>query len=155
MVLHPGAAVARQCAIILHGPVCTGSQSFIAVSEQRAILLLRVSYWTAAVADFVIAALLWMPARMGVAETVYPMGFASVIAFSWGVLLLMADRRPVERRWILLPTMLVVLMIAITRAGFSIDGTVEFSIVMLVLPIVLIVLMGFSYYYARGFDHGS
>ena len=125
------------------------------MSEQRAILLLRVSYWTAAVADFAFAALVWMPARMGVVETVYPMGLASVIAFSWGVLLVMADRRPMERRWILFPTMLVVLLIGITRAGFSIAGAVEFSIALMLFPIVLIVLMGFSYYYASRFDHGS
>ena len=125
------------------------------MTEQRAILLLRVSYWTAAVADFAIAVLVWMPARMGVVETVYPMGLASVIAFSWGVLLVMADRRPLERRWILLPTMLVVLLIAITRAGFSLGGAVEFSIPLLLFPIVLIVLMGFSYYYASGYDQYS
>ena len=124
------------------------------MTEQRAIPLLRVSYWTAAVADFAIAVLVWMPARMGVVETVYPMGLVSVIAFSWGVLLVMADRRPLGRRWILLPTMLVVLLIAITRVGFSIGGAVEFSIALLLFPILLIVLMGFSYYYASGYDHG-
>ena len=153
-MLNPGPAVVRQCAIVPHGPVCTGLQFLIAVSERRAILLLRVSYWTAAVADFAIAALFWIPARMGVAETVYPMGLASVMAFSWGVLLVMADRRPMERRWILLPTILVVLLIAITRIGFAIGGAVEFSIALLLFPLVLIVLMGFSYYYASRYDHG-
>jgi len=51
--------------------------------------------------------------------------------------------------------MLAVLLIAITRAGFSIGGAVEFSIALLLFPIALIVLMGFSYYCASGYDHGS
>ena len=123
------------------------------MSEIRAVRLLRVSYWTAAVADFALAALVWMPARMGVVETVYPMGLASVIAFSWGLLLLIADRRPLERRWILPPTILVVALIAITRAVFSAGDAVEFSIALLLFPMFLIVLMSFSYYYASGYDH--
>jgi hypothetical protein len=64
----------------------------------KSILLLRLSYWIAAIADFIIAILLWIPERMGVLEKAYPMGLASVIAFSWGVMLLIADRSPIERK---------------------------------------------------------
>ena len=35
------------------------------------------------------------------------MGLMSAVAFSWAVLLIVADRKPVERRWVLLPTTLV------------------------------------------------
>ena len=59
---------------------------------KRQIILLRLSYWAAAIADFVIAILVWMPERMGVDEISYPMGLTSVIAFSWGVLLLIAEK---------------------------------------------------------------
>ena len=62
----------------------------------KQILLLRLSYWIAAIADFSIAIIAWMPDRIGVSESVYPMGLASAIAFFWGVLLLIADRKPVE-----------------------------------------------------------
>ena len=74
----------------------------------KPVLLLRLSYWIAAIADFVIAVLVWIPERMGVAEIAYPLGVASVSAFSWGVMLLIADRTPIERKWILIPTILVV-----------------------------------------------
>jgi hypothetical protein len=83
--------------------------------------LIRTSYWVAAIADFVIALLALMPARMGVEEFVYPMGLMSAVAFSWGVLLLVADRRPVERKWVLLPTSLVVFLLgmAVVYAGLA------------------------------------
>ena len=115
----------------------------------KPILLLRLSYWIAAIADFIIAILAWMPERMGVTETVYPMGLASAMAFSWGVLLLMADRKPLERRWILIPTILVVSLISFARAKFSLDGTVEFSIALLLFAVALILFMAYSYFYAN------
>jgi hypothetical protein len=118
----------------------------------RPILFLRLSYWIAALADFSIAILVWIPERMGVTETVYPMGLASAVAFSWGVLLLFADRKPLERRWILIPTIIVVALIAVARTKFSLDGTIEFSIVLLLFVIALIILMAYSYYYADKYD---
>ena len=108
---------------------------------KKPILLLRLSYWIAAIADFIIAILAWMPVRMGVTETVYPMGLASAMAFSWGVLLVMADRKPLERRWILIPTILVVSLISFARTKFSLDGTVEFSIALLLFAVALILFM--------------
>jgi CHASE2 domain-containing sensor protein len=114
----------------------------------KAINLLRLSYWSAAIADFVVAMLVWAPERMGVSEIVYPMGLASVIAFSWGVILVIADRKPLERRWILIPTILVVALIAAVRTIFSLDGSIPFSLLLLVFPIVLVALMIYSYYYA-------
>jgi len=118
----------------------------------RPVLLLRISYWIAAIADFGIAILVWIPERMGVAEIVYPMGFASAVAFSWGVLLLVADRKPLERKWILIPTILVVTLITFARTMFLIDGTIEFSIVLLLFAIALVIFMAYSYYYADKYD---
>jgi hypothetical protein len=99
-------------------------------------------------ADFIIAILVWIPERMGVAEIAYPMGLASVIAFSWGVMLLIADRKPIDRKWVLVPTVLVVTLITIVRTKFSLDGAVEFSLGLLLFAISLIILMTYSYYYA-------
>ena len=114
----------------------------------RTVLQLRLSYWVAAIADFIIAVLAWMPERMGVVETVYPMGLVSAIAFSWGVLLIMADRKPIERKWILIPTILVVSLITLVRIWFSLYGPVEFSGALLLFATGLIILMAYSYYYA-------
>ena len=77
----------------------------------KKIKWLRIAYWTAAIADFIVAVSSLIPGRMGVTHYVYPMGLMSAVAFSWGVLLVFADRRPVERRWILIPTILVVALL--------------------------------------------
>jgi len=113
------------------------------------ILLLRLSYWIAAFADFTIAYWALIPQRMGLNDIVYPMGLTSAIAFSWGVLLLAADRKPLERRWILIPTLIVVALLTMVRVVFSQNGTIEFSIVFLVFGIGLILLIAYSYYYAN------
>ena len=114
----------------------------------KPILLLRLSYWTAAIADFVVATLILMPERMGVTEITYPMGLASVTVFSWVVMLIIADRKPIERKWILIPTILVVILITIVRTRFSSEGTIEFNLALLLFAIALIILMTYSYYYA-------
>lgn len=119
---------------------------------KKSVFLLRMSYWIAAIADFGVAILVWIPERMGVVEIVYPMGLASVVTFSWAVLLLVADRKPLERRWILLPTILVVALIAFARTAFSLNGTIEFSIAILLFAIALITFMAYSYYCASKYD---
>ena len=83
------------------------------------LLWLRAGYWTAAIADFVVAGLVLDPGRMGVERYVYPMGLMAAVAFSWAVLLVVADRKPLERRWIVPPTMLVVVLLgsAAVHAG--------------------------------------
>ena len=88
---------------------------------KKKIKWLRISYWTAAIADFLVALLVLMPGRMGVSQYVYPMGLMSAVAVSWGVLLVFADKRPVERQWILVPTMLVVALLGMVglHAGFT------------------------------------
>ena len=74
---------------------------------------LRIGYWVAAIADFIIAITAWFPSLAGVEGYVYPMGLFSAVAFSWGVLLILADRKPLERRWVMVPTMLVVALLGL------------------------------------------
>lgn len=73
--------------------------------------LLRIGYWAGALGDFYIAATILIPAMATVDRYVYPMGLMSAAAFSWGIMLILADRKPVERRWIAVPTLLVVALI--------------------------------------------
>ena len=80
------------------------------------VVWLRISYWVAAIADFAVAILVLVPERMGVTGFVYPMGLMSAVAFSWGVMLVIANRKPMERRWVLLPTILVVFLLGIAGA---------------------------------------
>lgn len=118
------------------------------MSIEKHILFLRISYWLPALADFVIAYLVLIPQEMGLTDIVYPMGLTSVIAFSWGVLLLIADRKPMERRWVLIPTILVVSLLTIIRVIFSQKGIVEFSMFFLLFGISLALFMSYSYNYA-------
>jgi hypothetical protein len=112
----------------------------------KPILLLRLSYWAAAITDLVVAILFLMPERMGETEITYPMGLASVIVFSWVVILIMADRKPIERKWVLIPTIIVVALITIVRVTFSLGETIEFNLVLLIFAIALIILMTYSYF---------
>ena len=115
---------------------------------KKSILLLRLSYWIAVIADFVIAIFAWIPERMGLAEIAYTMGLFTLVAFSWPLRLLMADRNPVERKWVLIPTIIVVTFITIVRAIFSLGETIEFNLALLLFAIALIILMTYSYFYA-------
>jgi hypothetical protein len=72
---------------------------------------------------------------MGVAHYVYPMGLMSAVAFSWGVLLLFADRKPIERRWILKSTLLVVALLGVAAVHAGLTGLIPFS---RVIPTVLV-----------------
>ena len=115
---------------------------------KKPVLLLRLSYWTAAIADFIVAILILMPERVSTTEITYPMGLASVAVFSWALMLIIADRKPMERKWVLIPTTLVVTLITIVRTIFSLEGTVELNLALLLFAIALIILMTYSYYCA-------
>lgn len=109
------------------------------------ITWLRISYWTAAIADFGIAVSVLIPERVGLTEFVYPMGLISVVAISWGILLLIADRKPMERRWILIPTMIVIALLSGVRIYATISGMIEFSIAYLIIGIIMLSLLAYSY----------
>ena len=109
---------------------------------------LRISYWLAAIADFVIAILCLIPSRMGVDHYVYPMGLMAAVAFSWGVLLVIADRKPIERRWILPPTMLVVALLGMVGVHGGITGLLPVSRAVTSATASLIVLSVLIYSYS-------
>ncbi len=109
------------------------------------IMWLRISYWTAAIADFGIAISVLIPERVGLTEFVYPMGLMSVVAISWGILLLIADRKPIDRRWILIPTIIVVALLSTVRIFASINGLIDFSIAYLIFGVIILTLLIYSY----------
>ncbi len=115
---------------------------------------LRASYWAGAVADLGIGILTLVPGRMGETEFRYPMGLAAAVMFGWALLLIWADRRPLERRGVLLPTIFVIL--GLLSAGLAAVATGIFPIARIVptslLGAALIALMGFSYLNAKHLD---
>ena len=117
----------------------------------KKIRWLRIAYWTAAIADFAIAILVLIPARMGVPNYVCPMGLMSAAAFSWGVSLLIADRQPVERRWFIIPTILVVALLGVVELHAGITGLIPMIWISLTLVVTVIVfsILIYSYVISR------
>jgi hypothetical protein len=115
------------------------------------VVWLRISYWVAAIADFAIAILVLIPERMGVTGFVYPMGLMSAVAFSWGVMLVIADRKPMERRWVLAPTILVVLLIGIAGAYAGIKNLIPIGRVIpsLAATVAVLGLLIFAWFKTR------
>lgn len=118
----------------------------------KKVRLLRIAYWTAAIADFVIAVLALIPSRMGVPQYVYPMGLMSAVAFSWGIILIVADRKPVERRWILIPTMLVVALLGCVGLHAGIAKILPFVRVISAVSASVVVLFILIYSYTNSRD---
>jgi len=116
---------------------------------------LRTSYWAGAVADGVIGMLMLLPSRMGETEFRYPMGLAATLAFGWTVLLVWADRRPVERKGILLITVFPVITGLVLAGVYSVvSGLLPASQIIpsSSLGVILTVLMLYSYWNARDLD---
>jgi drug/metabolite transporter (DMT)-like permease len=118
----------------------------------KRIRWLRVSYWVAALADFLVCISVLIPGRVGETQYSYPMGLMSAVAFSWGILLIFADRRPIERRWILLPTILVVALLGSVGIHAALSGIMPMSRIIptSIISVVILILLSFSYYNARG-----
>jgi len=103
-----------------------------------------LSYWITAIADFGIGVSVLIPERMGLNEFVYPMGLMSAVAISWGIMLLIADRRPFERRWVLIPTIIVIAMLTSVNVYAASKHLIDFSVGYLLLGTSLIGLITFS-----------
>lgn len=86
--------------------------------KYSAILWLRVSYWSGAILDVLTGLVMTFPGLFAILNRParfepgldyrYAMGMGAPLMFAWAVLLLWADRKPVERRGILPITLLVV-----------------------------------------------
>jgi hypothetical protein len=121
----------------------------IEMKEHRA--LIRTSYWVAAIADFIVAVLVLIPDRMEVSAFVYPMGLMSAVAFSWGVLLIVADRKPVERKWVLPPTMLVVFLLGVAGVYAATVGVIPARRIIpsSVAVVVILCLLSYTWFKTR------
>ena len=71
---------------------------------QAAVRWLRASYIAGAVADGLVGILMLLPGRMGETEFRYPMGLGASLMFGWTALLLWANKRPMERKGVLVLT---------------------------------------------------
>ncbi len=111
------------------------------------VRLLLLSYWAAGIADFVFAVIILIPDRSGLTDFVYPMGMFSAVAFSWGILLLLSTKDPFSRRWVLVPTMIVIFLLGVATVYSVVINAIPFGVIAprLIIKVFLFVLLLFSY----------
>jgi hypothetical protein len=129
--------------------------------KDNAILWLRISYWAGAMLDAIagltmvspaLFALLNRPVNFHPANDFrYAMGMGAPLMFAWSVLLLWANRKPLERMGILPITLLVICGEVATQIWGLAGGFVPFQALAptFLMQIVLVALFSFSYLNAR------
>jgi hypothetical protein len=93
---------------------------------------------------------------MGEAEFRFPMGIGASLMFGWAVLLLWANRKPMDRKGVLLVTIFPVitgLLTTVTWAAASGRFSVARILPSTVVCTALVGLMGFSYWKATRIPH--
>lgn len=116
------------------------------------MIWLRVSYWVGAIADGIVALAMFAETFLALPSPLthsvpdlpyrYAMGLAGSLMLGWTILLLWADRKPRERRGVLIITNVVILGLMASglfavSSGFISLGRVAPSLVFQVLLIVL------------------
>lgn len=129
--------------------------------KNNVIRWLRVSYWVGAVVDFVAGLMMLIPSLFELMNQPvdfhptdgfqYAMGMGAPLMFGWTILLLWADRKPVERKDILPITLVVVVGEIITqvwgiKVGFVPLGALIPSFIM---QAIILSLFTFSYFNAK------
>jgi hypothetical protein len=129
--------------------------------KNNVIRWLRVSYWVGAVVDFVAGLMMLIPSLFKLMNQPvdfhptndfrYAMGMGAPLMFGWTILLLWADRKPLERKDVLPITLVVVVGEIITqvwgiKVGFVPLGALIPSFVM---QAIILSLFTFSYFNAK------
>jgi hypothetical protein len=125
------------------------------------IFWLRLAYWAGAVLDLIAGLTMLFPTLFALnnrlsdffpgADYRYAMGMGAPLMFAWTILLLWADRKPLERKGILLITLLVVLGEVINEVIGVHSGYVsaEALLPIWIIQALLSALFVFSYLNAR------
>jgi hypothetical protein len=122
--------------------------------------LLRVSYWIGAIADFVVGIAMVYPKFLAqvlrleeppsAIETRCALGMGASLMFGWTALLIWADRKPLERKGVLVLTVPVILGLAFTALYGFLGGYIPLAsaISIWVFQSFLIVLFLSAYAFA-------
>jgi hypothetical protein len=128
---------------------------------KNAILWLRISYWAGAVLDLLAGLTMLFPALFTINNQLssfyptpayrYAMGMGAPLMLAWTVLLLWADRKPLERKGLLPITLLVVIGEVINEIAAACTGYIAVSALIPTWTIqaLLTALFLFSYLNAR------
>jgi hypothetical protein len=127
----------------------------------KRILMLRISYWVGAVIDaFAVVPLVYPPVHafmygipdFNVTPVINNFSYiGAALMLGWTVLLIWADRKPLERRGVLLITVVpVVAGIAYSSIYLVTAGVIKLSSIMptLIMQVCITVLFLFSYFFA-------
>lgn len=124
----------------------------------KRILLLRISYWVGIIADGFATIRMLFPKIDSGSEYRYALGLGASLMFGWTLLLIWPDRKPMERKGVLLLTAFPVctgLLLAEIYAVISGVITLNKMLPTAIFLIVLIILFSFSYFYARSVNNES
>ena len=116
------------------------------------ITWLRVSYWIGALTDVIAAVRMLFPQSADAVEYRYALGLGASVVLGWAFLLIWADRRPVERKGVLLLTLCPVITgIILAEVYAYVSGFMELESVLptVVFLLALSALFTFSYLNAR------
>ncbi len=116
------------------------------------IIWLRVSYWVGVLVDTIAALRMLFPQLADGVEYRYAMSIGAALMLGWVFLLIWADRRPIERKGVLLLTVFPVITgIILAEIYAYVSGFMEFERVLptIVVLLGLSVLLTFSYWNAR------
>ena len=133
---------------------------------ERDIIFLRLSYWVGAIVDAIVGIAMIFPSVFAAIEGfssfapgsdyTFAMGIGASLMFGWTVLLIWGDRKPVERKGILLITVFPVITgIYANRLNGIVNGfvTLEGSLISLILPVILTILLIGSFIYSERCIH--
>lgn len=119
---------------------------------KRAIIWLRISFWVGAIADGIATYRMLFPQFATGAEYRYALGMGASLMLGWTILLIWADRQPLERKGVLLITAFPVVLGLLFAEVFAVNQGIKSMTQMVPLGIFLvglILLFSFSYFYAR------
>ena len=135
------------------------------MNESKVIKFLRVSYWAGAIFDALVIIPMLSPKVASFAFGIsnfnpgndyrYAMYIAASLMLGWVFLLIWADRKPVERRGVLLLTIFPVLTGLIISGVFAVTSNlipIDKMLPTWIMQGILILLFGFSYLYANKLD---
>jgi hypothetical protein len=135
---------------------------------EKQIRWLRVSYWTGAVIDGLAALQLLVPNMFATINQLpdfhpsfaytYAAGMAASLMLGWMVLLLWADRKPLERKGVLVITIVPVIVgLVVTETWAALSGFISLGalVPILILQATLIALFAYSYLQASGQERFS
>ena len=119
---------------------------------RKKIIWLRISYWVGAIADGLATLRMLFPKFAYGVEYRYALGLGASLMLGWTILLIWADKRPLERKGVLLLTAFpVVLGLLLAELYAVISGIISFERMLPtgIFLLGLITLFSFSYFNAR------